>query len=299
MKNTKNIVDEFVDKYLITEFNRIQQYTYLDLRLLPSEEQCKKEWESLSNTDKFWTYSYIVKLFHQSIVFANKDKQQSPYGKWEEIKTDIDKFKKLLVNRLTYNESFIKYGLPEDGIIPLHIYAQGINIMRWSPEVSYFKPALAKYLINKYLNEFDMIYDPFSGYSGRMLGALACGKEYCGSDISEMVINESQNIYNWLSASYDVPNVYLNVADVLDTHAEFDCLFTCSPYGIIEDWPDIELTNLSCDEWIDVCLKNCKCKRYLFVTDDKINKWKDNVVEVIENKSHFGKNVEYVVMVER
>ena len=76
-------------------------------------------------------------------------------------------------------------------------------------------------------------------------------------------------------------------------------MFTCSPYGIIENWPDIELTNLSCDEWIDVCLNNCKCKRYLFVTDDKINKWKNSVVEVIENKSHFGKNVEYVVMVER
>ena len=292
-----NEINEFVNKYLNSEFDRIQEYTYLDLKLIPTEEQCIKEWDSLVNSEKEWTYSNIIKRFHPSIVFANKDKQMSPFDKWEDIKSDINKFKKLLINRLTYNKSFISNGLPKDGIVPLHIYAQGINVMRWSPEVSYFKPSLAKYIIRKYLDKYDLIFDPFSGYSGRMLGSLACGKKYCGNDINDVVVNESNDIYNWLSNLYDIPDAYLNVGDVREFHANFKCLFTCSPYGNIEQWPGIESTNLSCDEWIDICLNNFNCETYLFVTDDKISKWKDNIVETIENKSHFGKNKEHIVLI--
>lgn len=181
----------------------------------------------------------------------------------------------------------------------LHIYAQGMMVMRMYPEVSYFKPSLAKYLINKYLNDSKFIIDPFSGYSGRMLGVLASGKKYCGSDLCQMSVIESQEIYNWLVNNFDgIPEAYIEESDAENTHtSDFDALFTCPPYEDIESWPDVHSDIHNCDEWIDICISNNKCKKYLFVVDDKIDKWKSNIVETIENCSHFGKNVEYVVLV--
>ena len=49
---------------------------------------------------------------------------------------------------------------------------------------------------------------------------------------------------------------------------------------------------------IDLCLKKHKCKKYLFVVD-KTEKYKNNIVEIIENKSHIGSNNEYVILIEK
>ena len=50
------------------------------------------------------------------------------------------------------------------------------------------------------------------------------------------------------------------------------------------------------DEWIDICLKKYICDEYIFVVYEttKYNKY---IVDVIENKSHFGKNIEYVIKI--
>ena len=297
MKNIKEIVNEYINKNLDNEFNRIQDKTYLDILLTPTDESCIKEWLSLTNTDKNWTFSNIIKRFHPSMCLANRKHILCPWDGWENIKNDKTLFEKLLRNRLTYNESFVKYGIPDK--IPLHIYAQGMSVMRLYPEVSYFKPSLAKYLIKKYLNDAKWIIDPFSGYSGRMLGTLACGKNYSGSDLCYMSIQESEMIYDWLTKTFiNVPQAYIDIADAEDSCSDtFDALFTCPPYEDIESWPNVNTNIHTCDEWIDICIKNNKCKKYLFVVDNKIEKWKSNIVETLENKSHFGKNIEYVVLI--
>lgn len=297
MKNTETIVNDYINKNLEKEFDRIQAYAYNELKLIPSEDSCKNEWMSLFNTNKSWSFSNIIKRFHQSICLANRRNMLCPFDGWGKIKSDKILFEKLLRNRLTYNESFIKHGIPNE--IPLHIYAQGMSIMRLYPEVSYFKPSLAKYLINKYLNDTEWILDPFSGYSGRMLGALACNKNYCGSDLCYISTQESEQIYNWLLNNFDnIQQVYIDNTDAEELHSDtFDALFTCPPYEDIESWPDVQSTIHTCDDWIDICIKNNKCKKYLFVVDNKIEKWKSNIVETLENKSHFGKNIEYVVLI--
>ena len=53
---------------------------------------------------------------------------------------------------------------------------------------------------------------------------------------------------------------------------------------------------MTCDDWIDLCLKQYKCREYLFVVD-KTEKYKANIVETIDNKSHFSKNKEYVIWI--
>lgn len=298
MKNSEEIVDKYIKEHLDDEFERVQDYSYLDIRSNPSIDACKKEWLSLVNTDKQWTFSNIIKHFHQSICFANNRNSLSPFAGWDKIRHDKALFEKLLRNRLTYNESFIKFGIPDK--IPLYIYAQGMGVMRWYKEVTYFKPSLAKRLINTYLSDAKWILDPFSGYSGRMLGALSCGKKYCGGDLCKISVHESNEIYNWLKDNFDnsqpIPPAYIEYADAETTQTDtFDALLTCPPYEDIESWPGVNGNIRTCDEWIDICLKNNKCKDYIFVVDDKIEKYKPYIVETLNNKSHFGTNAEYVI----
>ena len=83
--------------------------------------------------------------------------------------------------------------------------------------------------------------------------------------------------------------------DIFESTGEYDCLFTCSPYGLKEIWNERE-TNKYCDEWIDECLQRFKCKRYVFVVD-KTEKYKDKIVEEISNKSHFSNAKEYIIVI--
>jgi len=218
----------------------------------------------------------IIKKYHHSIYHANIKNKLSPYDAWQD-KTLV---KKCALNRLKYMGSC----KPTDIV-------QGFNVAKIAPKVSVFKRQLAKHLIETYLNEFNLIFDPFSGFSGRMLGTCDCGKQYIGQDINQIHVDESNNIIKDLKL-----NAIVTQCDVFKSHGEYDCLFTCSPYNLKEIWNENE-TNLSCDEWIDICLTQFKCKKYLFVVDTT-EKYKNNIVETIENKSHFGSNNEYVILIE-
>lgn len=84
-----------------------------------------------------------------------------------------------------------------------------------------------------------------------------------------------------------------NVKIYLTALGNYESLFTCPPYENKEIWNESDV-NMTCDQWIDECLQRFKCKKYLFVVDCT-DKYKDNIVETIENKSHFGSNYEYVL----
>ena len=85
----------------------------------------------------------------------------------------------------------------------------------------------------------------------------------------------------------------LNAKIYLTVLGEYESLFTCPPYENKEIWNNSDV-NMTCDQWIDECLKRFKCKKYLFIVD-YTDKYKDHVIETIENKSHFGSNYEYVL----
>lgn len=218
----------------------------------------------------------IIKKYHHSIYAAHREYNISPIDAWQ----DKNLIYKCALNRLKYIGSC----KPSDIL-------QGFNVAKIAPKVSVFKRTLAKRLINEYLNEFNCIFDPFSGFSGRMLGAVDCNKCYIGQDINQIHVNESNNIINDLNL-----NAQVICKDIFNSNGIYDCLFTCPPYNLKEQWNEHE-TNLTCDEWIDICLQNFKCKKYLFVVDTT-EKYKNNIVETIGNKSHFGSNNEYVILIE-
>ena len=222
----------------------------------------------------------IIRYFHKSIYHACRCTAKSPFEAWQ----DKSLVKKSALNRLKY----VGRCTPEDVVA-------GFTIAKIAPKVSVFKPSLAEKLIKTYLNEYSTIFDPFSGFSGRMLGAARCNKAYIGQDINEDHVRESNEIIQFKQLT----NCSVIQQDVLtDSKKDFECLFTCPPYGGKEHWnvknDEIEK---SCDEWIDICLEKYKCKSYLFVVD-KTEKYKDKVVEVLTNRSHFGKNNELVILIQ-
>ena len=163
-------------------------------------------------------------------------------------------------------------------------------VSKIAPKVSVFNPNLAKRLIRTYLNEFDTILDPFSGFGGRLLGTCSIGKKYIGFDINEQMVKNGNDIISFFNL-----NATITKKDVFENFGEYDCLLTCPPYNLKETWGE-EIKDLSCDEWIDICLKNFKCKKYLFVVDDT-KKYKNNIVEEIANNSHLGTNTEKVILI--
>jgi len=221
----------------------------------------------------------IVKHFHPSIWRCNIKNHKSPIEAWNDpiIMTKVieNRFKYLKTKELSINN-----------------IAKGLSITKLAPKVSIFKPTYAKYLIEKYLNEFDTIFDPCSGLSGRLLGACILNKKYIGQDINSISVKESNGIISFLNLEAKVI-----IKDSIYDKGIYDCLFTCPPYSDKENWhQDIEI--LETDEWIDTVLKNYKCKKYLFVVDNTF-KYKDYIVETADNRSHFGKNTEKIILIEK
>lgn len=216
----------------------------------------------------------IVNNFHKHIWQSKVGNNLSPVECWQ----NRDLLLRAIKNRVIYSST-----------LSSHSIAAGFNICKIAPKVSVFNPMLAKHIVKTYLQEYDNVFDPFSGFSGRMLGVCACGKSYIGQDINETHVKESNEIIK----KFDL-NATVIQQDVFNSTGEYDCLFTCSPYNLKEVWNDTE-TNLSCDEWIDACLTRFKCKRYVFVVD-KTEKYKDYIVEEISNKSHFSNTKEYVIV---
>ena len=226
--------------------------------------------------DKAGTGNYIIKHFFNNIWSSKVGNKPSPLEAWY----NNDLIEQVIKNRLIYSKppytkEKIKYGL---------------YVSKIAPKVSVFNPNLAKRLIRTYLNEFDTILDPFSGFGGRLLGVCSIGKKYIGFDINEQMVKNGNDVISFFKL-----NATITKKDVFENFGEYDCLLTCPPYNLKETWGE-EIKDLNCDEWIDICLKNFKCKKYLFIVDDT-KKYKNNIVEEITNNSHLGTNTEKVILI--
>ena len=242
------------------------------------KEDLKKEFISLKETKKINRLGdKILRHFHPSIYEAHVKNCKSPKEAWN----DEELMKRVIENRMIYSKK-----------LEPRNFLDALSVMHLAPRVSLFSASLSKHLIETYLNEFNTIFDPFSGFSGRLLGTCALNKKYIGQDINPDHVKESNEIIKFLNLDAQV-----TIKDVLESQGEYDCLFTCSPYGGKEHWNVLnDEVEKSCDEWIDECLNRFKCKKYLFVVD-QTEKYKDKIVETLTNRSHFGSNNEYVILI--
>ena len=248
-----------------------------------SEERMRKDYEKLCTYKDIKKNSRlgdsIISNFHRSIYDAHISTKPSPKEAWN----NRELLEKCVRNRFIYSSN-----------LSSHSILQGFNVCKIAPKVSVFSAPLARRLIQIYLNDYSEIFDPFSGFSGRMLGACSLDKSYIGQDINKDHLEESKQIAEFLG----LENVSLRVQNILEDSGEYECLFTCPPYGGKEHWNiKNDLIEKSCDEWIDECLSRFKCKTYLFVVDET-EKYRDYIVEDINNNSHFGNNKEYVIKID-
>lgn len=285
-------LDLTYDKYLERRFNAIRNYgfpfpnrTSKQLRL--SFDSLRKFVNSDIDLEKYYRFTYIgnwlIDQFHPSIYYCNRVDSLSPY---DAIMNDVA-LEYLIDTNTIYR-----------GVNNYNKLLQGMVLSDIAPVVDVFSPAHAVMLIRQYLSEFDTIYDPFSSFSGRMLGALACGKSYIGNDVSMIMTNESLQLYDWLKTNYpDIPDVKLSCADVHDQYGEYPCLFTCVPYSNYEQWIDAPDSDMTADDWIDLCMDHFKCKRYVFIVD-YTEKYTDNLVGVIGNVLGSGID-QYIIKIDR
>ena len=284
-------LDLTYDQYLERRFNAIRNYgfpfpnrTSKQLRL--SFDSLRKFVNSDIDLEKYHRFIFIgnwlIDQFHPSIYYCNRVNSLSPY---DAIMNDVA-LKYLIDTNTIYR-----------GVINYNKLLQGMTMSDIAPVVDVFSPGHAVMLIRQYLSEFDTIYDPFSSFSSRMLGALACGKSYIGNDISMIMTNESIQMYDWLKTNYpDIPDVKISCADVNDQYGEYPCLFTCVPYSNYEQWIDASDSDMTADDWIDLCMDHFKCKRYVFIVD-YTEKYTDNLVGVINNVLGSGID-QYVIKID-
>ena len=275
-----------------------------------SDESALREMQNLINVqNKDQTPSGLIRFFHKSMYSCRRRGMVSPAEYWNAFKNEENfengEWMDFYINRFTYAETKPAVHFRETGIMPPQTILAGFTITHRADRVSYFKPMLAKRLASKYLDGFSEVFCPFNGFSGIMLGtAYGLGKKFIGRDLNATEISESKLMVDYLTSLGYHADIDLSVSDVFEGEGEYESLFCCPPYQDIEQW-NFDSSgkcvdkSLSCDDWIDICLRKFKCKRYLFVVDDRSTvKYKNNVVEKIKNRSHFGSNFEYVVLIE-
>ena len=226
----------------------------------------------------------IINHFHPSIYMAKcKGYKHSPYEAWH----NDELLKQCIKNRIIYANS----------IYPSKIL-QGFNASRIAKKVSVFRPVAARLLIDQYLNDCDQVFDPFSGFSGRMLGCISLGKHYIGQDISSIHINESNHMLEYLAMVGIDLSAELACKDILESSGTYDSLFTCPPYGDKEEWFEVPVSTHTCDDWIELILNIFNCRKYLFVVDET-NHFTKYVKDTIRSESHFGIKTEQVILINR
>jgi len=245
----------------------------------------KKDYQNLCNYNQMTTYNpnsrlgeSIIRQYHKSIYSAHCGSQYSPIDGWN----DDTILKKVILNRLIYIND----------VDPSKVL-RGMYISKLAPRVSIFNPVLAKYIGHKYLSDYDTVFDPFAGFSGRLLGVKSLEKSYIGQDINKQAIAEANTIISDLN----LDNCSIKYADILQDSGEYQCLLTCPPYGKKEIYAE-ETVFKSCDDWIEVCLNNYKCKRYVFVVDTT-ERYKEYITEDIVTNSHLNKITEHIIVIDK
>lgn len=238
----------------------VPQYSYSDSELLSS-------WNSIKSNST-WGGNKLIKHFHSSLLTSNYKGAPSPKDFFSNKKNVY----KVALNRLVYSKK-----LTNNNIL------DGASISKLNPRVSVFSPSLAKSLLLRYASEYNSVLDPFSGFSGRALGAVACGKTYAGSDVRHDVVRETNELHSYLGLPCNV-----TVCDYRQrSNTTADVLFTCPPYSNKEQWVGVSEYHTE-DDYVEYVLRNYNCKRYLFVVQS--TKYSNNVVCSFKNGSWVKSN---------
>lgn len=195
---------------------------------------------------------------------------------------------KMIKNRIEYSGGFIDANQV--------LYA--LNVTRNCKQPSWFSKSFAKQLICKYCTS-EMIIDPFAGWGARYDAAKELKRRYIGVDFNRELIA-------W---HHEKGRNFIGFGDANEFRYNDECsVLICPPYSdpktgrCFEDYNfdgfDDRAKALSQCDWLKIVIKNVpNAKEYVMVCKIVDSGWEKYIVETKTNKSHFGKNNEYVIRV--
>ena len=220
---------------------------------------------------------HLIQHFHPSIYHDKRAGKLSPYEAW---------------NNDNILRSMITQGYLYHSYLNKNKILQGFNIYEPAQRVSILSAGKAKMIIDKYLNKYDEVFDPFSGYGGIMLACIAMNKRYVGQDVSEVHTCESLNMIQFLKDNGVDMDASLSITDSSQTTGTYQCLITEVPSGD-EECQDV-VNIYTSDEWVDLCMRNYKCNNYVFIVKNT-ERYVDKIVDTIYSKNILNNN-EYILL---
>lgn len=123
-----------------------------------------------------------------------------------------------------------------DPVIPYRV-RKAVQYQLRTPTI--FRPGVAKYIYQTYGGEGTTTWDPCAGYGGRMLGALATGTHYIGTDVEEETIEGNQRLASTLGLEAKV-TLHCTPAETFEVPTDIDVVFTSPPYFDREKYSESE-----------------------------------------------------------
>ena len=196
----------------------------------------------------------------------------------------------MILNRIQYS----------GGFIDARQILTALNVTRTCKQPSWFSKTLAKNIIKEYCTS-PTIVDPFAGWGARYDAALELGRNYVGSDFNSELVEWHNNVKHRNIKLCDANNFYYDK----------DCsVFICPPYSdpktgrCFEDYNfegfDNAAKNMSQCDWLKLVMKNVpNAREYVMVCKVVDKGWEKYIVNTKTNKSHFGINNEYILVVKK
>lgn len=184
---------------------------------------------------------------------------------------------KMIKNRIEYS----------GGFICSKQILTALNVTRTCKQPSWFSEEYASYLIEKYITT-DVIVDPFAGWGTRHDACIKFGKEYIGCDLNKALVE-------WHKSN----GRNIQLCNACDFFYDGNCsVFICPPYQDSEVYFTGQDTEKTQCDWLSIVMKNVpNAKEYLMVCKTVDPGWEKYIVEEKINRSHFGTNKEYVLLI--
>lgn len=173
-----------------------------------------------------------------------------------------------------------------------------LNVTRTCKQPSWFKKSLAKRLLETY-SASDIVYDLAAGWGARADACKELNKTYVACDLNPELVE-------W---HHENNRDEIQCQDGKSFKYDGECtIFICPPYSdpktgrCFEDYNfagfDDASKSLSQCDWLKIAMENApNFKEAILVCKIVDEGWDRFIVEEIHNRSHFGDNKEYVLVV--
>ena len=194
----------------------------------------------------------------------------------------------MILNRIQYS----------GGFIDSKEVLTALNVTRTCKQPSWFSKQRAIDIITKYCTS-DVIVDSFAGWGARCQAAEILHKTYIGVDLNKELVE-------WHHANGRTNIQYKDARDLC--YFGSCSVFICPPYSdpktgrCFEDYNfegfDESAKAMSQCDWLKVVMKNIpNANEYVMVCKIVDEGFEKYIVDTIHNRSHFGDNKEYILVI--